>query len=595
MSLVKLLKISYKDKEIGRSRVLSPLILIGRSPLCDLVIRAPGIASVHFIMEWIGGSEFDMDHPHLGEWVITQVGENSLEERKVRQQVVGQGVVLEGAPVLLGDVEFSWVNDRLTEANLGRKIISQQIGQWERVKKSEKPKNPGAMLEVICLSDTVNAVTDVQHFSFLNPRDWKKPLIGQFQGRPEVSPGSRIAHFRLPTDCESRLIKNSDIDKGSEKGEVSLGLNDILHIKWHQKEYYFRVVPRVFIPSLRKTIWSDPFYLISTVCLILGVFGFYLLYQNIKNKKLPPAKPPRIARINIIEPAAPKIEPKLPEEKIAQEDPPRVEEVKENEKAIQGDEVIPPLVKVSESHQKNAEKAPAPMNQKQGGLNNKAEKAPVPKVGFLAALRKTKNVGMVTADQVINQGIVAETVSSDKGKLVLSQTSSGIVTKGLNKLGDAMTAASSKVNLGDKVGSGATKDIEGLGTSLGGKWDADYGFAAGGGSLDGSADGLFKVHAEGGLDRAAVQAAIRDFKGEIRNCYEKALRLKSIVGGRVVYRFQIKAQGNVEWIRLEKSDVNSPSLVACVQGVVKGIPFPKAKNGSDTVVIYPFQFARKGE
>lgn len=52
--------IIFRNKfEIARVILDRPKIVIGRSPECDLVLRAPGVAAKHFVLEWFGVGDFD--------------------------------------------------------------------------------------------------------------------------------------------------------------------------------------------------------------------------------------------------------------------------------------------------------------------------------------------------------------------------------------------------------------------------------------------------------------------------------------------------------------------------------------------------------
>ncbi len=607
---MKVLSIAYKGHEIARFRITSPLILVGRSPLCDVLLRAPGVGSVHFIFEWIGGGEFKPETAYRDEWVMTEVGENhhGAHEKKATKSIVGQGAIFHESPLQAGDFVFSWVEDRLVEANLSRKIISQQVEVIKDHSPLSQNKNVASVLEVICINRDVDSVSAVHHFSFLKPREWNTPILAQFATTPQIAPGVRVAQFSLPGDAKSQLIRQGGGSSSFDPGKVTVGLHDVLHVEWQNQEYYFRVVPKVFVPTVRRSLWSDPFYVISSFCILIGAFGFYLIFRNVKNEKQTIVAPPRIAQIEVLEvkPAEPPPPPEPVKEMTEEEQPPTPPpppEPKEMDMAKK--EMKPPTDKPlvqdhmtstkNEAKAKDSEKvkdAPRVVDRNKGGLDNNAEKAPVNRTGFLGALKRNKNVGMVKADQVLDKGLVTDTIKGKSGDFVIEQSASGIVNNQLRQSGDTLAAASTQVNMKDKVGSGSLNVANGDVLKEGFK--ADYGVSGEAGLLESNFSSLVAAQVEGGLDKASVQAAIRGAKNDIRTCYEKALLVKKNIGGRVVYKFQINPDGNVVWINVHKSDIDSSSLVGCVQGVVKGVKFPTAKNGQATIVIYPFQFARKG-
>ena len=589
---MKVLRISYKDKELSRFRVTSPLILLGRSPLCDILLRVPGVGSVNFIFEWIGEGVFNVETAFLDEWVMTEVGDSTqvMNERKVNSSVVGNGAIFHDLPLQSGDFIFSWIEDNLVESDLTKKLFTQHIEELKRP--NEKISNSGTnfLLEVISLNRDVDAVTGIQHFSFTGFKEWRTPLLSQFNAKPQMGSEFREVLFTMPTDSEFQLLRKSGGTMNSDNSKVTLAPHDMLHIVWKQNEYYFRLVPKVVIPHVRRTIWSDPFYMISTFCIIIAAFGFYLMSRNLKLQRNDVILPPRIAQIQLVEIPAPQksILPVVKEipnevlEKLPEVTEPieNVEHVKETAQQNAIQKSMGTIKKISKIKEKNT-----------AGSDKNLNNSLVNQTGFLAALKRNKNVGTVKANQILDRGIVSGSIKSKSGDFVLEQTSSGELSDKHNE-GDILSAASTKLNMKDSIGNESLKVDKG--DVLKDGFKADYGVSKESGILDTNFSEMIQPVVQGGLEKGAVQSAIRGFKAEIRTCYEKALRIKSGVGGRIVFKFQISIEGKVTWIQVQKSDVESASLINCVQKVVEGIEFPKAKNKQTTIVVYPFQFAKKG-
>ncbi|MGK4422631.1 FHA domain-containing protein, partial [Klebsiella pneumoniae] len=57
-------------RELNVIHLSGPLLLVGRSPVCDAVVRVKGLKPVHFMIEWIGEGDFD---PMLGSWTVFDV------------------------------------------------------------------------------------------------------------------------------------------------------------------------------------------------------------------------------------------------------------------------------------------------------------------------------------------------------------------------------------------------------------------------------------------------------------------------------------------------------------------------------------------
>ncbi len=605
VSAVKVLSLAYKDKSVIQHRVNSPLVLVGRSPLCDMVIRTPGINSVHFILEWIGTGEFNINTCSDDEWVITLVShQDAPAEKKLNKTATGEGFIFYQQPIRVEDYTFQWQEDRLVEADLSRKIISQQVSDLRESGgvKVDSSAVISTVLEVICLSQEVDSVNEIFHYN-LNSKNYKvDESLSAFQINVQTKSQKKIVNFQLPTDSVAHVIRQGQMLNKIDDRKISIEQSDLLHVEWDSVAYYFRIVPRVAVPIARKSIFSDPFYVITSFCLLIGAIGFYFMLKNIRNQKPVVLPPPRIAEVQVLEVAKPP--PIEPEEKVLakpnpEEKPPEEKEQaeklkknnnKEKDKTEKPVELIPnqmPGMKTS-----NAKNNPVTQSDK-GGLKTKTESSKANTVGFLSAFKTNKKLGLVKADQIVNNGAINHTVSGDKAEVLLDQSAQGMVNKYVRKDGENLAAASTGVNLNDKVGmnslSGKEQNV------LKDGFNVTFGEDGGGGGL-GSAvpDASIETSVEGGLDKVSVKSAISGYKNEIRTCYERALRMKSSIGGRVSYKFLISNQGDTQWVQILKNDVDSSTLVACVQGVIKLIKFPKAKNGQSTIVIYPFQFTKKG-
>jgi outer membrane biosynthesis protein TonB len=94
-----------------------------------------------------------------------------------------------------------------------------------------------------------------------------------------------------------------------------------------------------------------------------------------------------------------------------------------------------------------------------------------------------------------------------------------------------------------------------------------------------------------GLPREVIRRVLRQNVAPIRACYEKALRAKSDLAGRVVVRFEIDAAGNVATSEsTSATTLASADAVACVVGAFKPLVFPEPEGGA-VIVTYPIVFA----
>jgi hypothetical protein len=101
-----------------------------------------------------------------------------------------------------------------------------------------------------------------------------------------------------------------------------------------------------------------------------------------------------------------------------------------------------------------------------------------------------------------------------------------------------------------------------------------------------------KVVVQGSLDRAVIQRVVRSHFGRIRGCYQKELRSKPGVAGRLLVRFVIGTDGKVSKVA-GGGTVNSEPLHKCVVAQFRGMVFPKPRNGV-VVVNYPIVFQSAG-
>jgi outer membrane biosynthesis protein TonB len=88
----------------------------------------------------------------------------------------------------------------------------------------------------------------------------------------------------------------------------------------------------------------------------------------------------------------------------------------------------------------------------------------------------------------------------------------------------------------------------------------------------------------GRLSTDVVQRIIRQNLGRFRMCYDAARARAPQLEGRVSLRFVIGRDGSVTNVSDGGSDVNDPSLVACVKSAYSGLSFPQPEGGIVTVV-----------
>jgi hypothetical protein len=94
-----------------------------------------------------------------------------------------------------------------------------------------------------------------------------------------------------------------------------------------------------------------------------------------------------------------------------------------------------------------------------------------------------------------------------------------------------------------------------------------------------------------GLEASQLLPPVQAASDKVRECYEVRLRENNALAGRVEVQFVVAPNGMVIEVAVTEDTMKDPAVARCVQGVVLGLRFPKARNGKTTEVAYPFVFA----
>jgi len=95
---------------------------------------------------------------------------------------------------------------------------------------------------------------------------------------------------------------------------------------------------------------------------------------------------------------------------------------------------------------------------------------------------------------------------------------------------------------------------------------------------------------EGGRTISAdqIQSTIQRNRGQVRACYERRLKSKPGMQGKVVTSWTIGADGKVRYAKIARNTTGDRELGRCVRAAVAKWRFPKAQSPQD--VEYPFKF-----
>lgn len=591
---MKVLTVSRNKLELSRAHLRRPLLAIGRSPTADMLLRAPDVKAIHFIVEWIGSGSFD---PSQGSWSIVDISSDPGAADS------GEGVILTDTPIEIGGFVFACIEDPLESSE----VIGGRIAESLKQGGSSEPD----LLELVQVRTDSGAIEEVKHVPVPDrPRKLRvlqKVREFKIQWDPQDrGMATRILLEEMPgAEIFSRGRKLSDVQG------LIVKPNDVLQIRWRGLDFFLRFVERIHTPVIRRDVLGDP--LLKRLLLGVGALALLLiLLVKVLPKKSEPEEaliPPRIAKVEIEQPAPePKpvpTEPARPPEPVkapqpmptATEKAPVAEKPAPEKKPVAAIPIAAPAKKgasASSAPKQNIPPGKAPKT----GIGSEAPKTNINAVGLLGVLNKSPSKGEgVKADQLIHGGLITQSVSGSdpsSAKVVIKNPPDGILGSGSKRGGTSsnatLSAASTTLSKADQSDGQGISPIARPTGANGFQLSTSNakGSASGGGmaSLEGSE---FSVEG-GGLDKETVRRVIASYRGHIRTCYERGLLSQPNLAGKIVYLWTISSSGPVLSVEIKSSSVNSSSLSTCVLEVIQKMSFPAATNKKSTKVIYPFVF-----
>lgn len=594
---MKVIAISNKGKELVRFLPSGRTVSVGRSPSCDVVMRAKNVRPVQFLIEWLGEGEFNSQ---VGHWTILDLSNKTKIDRDV-----GEAVILMKEPITLNGFEIKIVEDDLFESEVRPGVLRRNV---QRMRDTSGGVSADAqVVEIVYVKKSTDSVVNVQHLhrNFMARVSGALPTLPQIAFTwPKQMPGVAIIENAGEKKDFALFNRGANLTKKINQAgnKIEFKNDDFIAIETTDYDYYVRLVPNIKLNMVPLAWLKDK------VVIVLFLLTFIVAGLGIWISSRPPApvtempKPKRFATVEVRE--APPAE--LPAEQLAQETPPM--EVKEEPPPSEdAEQKIKPKAQAPQGVQmdkKMKDPKPAPatvknevkIKQPKVGLNNAAPPKDVNTVGLLGKLKGGIKTGeKLSADTVINKGITSDVATGEQG-FVVGQPPSGELGKGRggsSKNEGGLAAASSTLKNSTAVDA---KSVGALGISNG-KGNFAQGTKLGGsgevGGASGKGIGEGSMEVAGGLDKESVRKALAENRRAIRNCYENALLTSKDLEGRVVLRWRITPAGPVETISVQSSTVKLPSFESCVMDVVKRIIFPQAPNKMATIVIYPFVFQGK--
>jgi outer membrane biosynthesis protein TonB len=595
---MKTLIIGKEGRELGRYQLSKDNLLIGRSPLCDLVIRAAHIQPMHYWLEYVSTRD-DETTDTEGFWMLTNISQsrNNQDKSELIGNFTGEGVVLSSDRLEFKGLDFELIDDHLQESDIKRGALRRDFERnLEKSKMADTEQKRNSILSIAYYRRDLDFVSNIFYLTRTNSKKQNRifPTVKDaylcWNHDKAHSPAAGHLYFTNKTnftevevfDRDKKLqpvMKNNfyifDVNPGS-----------FLVIKTPLMDYLLRFVPFFEAQVSSRSAFADP-AVMATLLVILTVFVVNWATHNMDLKIEEPDVPKRVATVFIKEEPPPAAPPP------PQEPPPPIEEAPPPPPPEPIIEKKPPALKDPGASMANAaQTVNTTINKPKAGLDNPAPVKNINTLGLLGKLKGKKSENTLAADSILNQGVIAEKATGETG-FVVKQSAAGVLGASTKIKDNALAEASttlSNASASDPAASGPL-------AITGGKGKFSYGSGNSGDLGSGSrSDGLGggeSLEVVGGLDKNAVREAIARERRALRNCYESALLTKSQLAGKLVLRFQITAVGNVVSTRIENTTLNTPQFESCIEGVIKAIMFPKAPNGQPTTVIYPFVFQGK--
>lgn len=379
------------------------------------------------------------------------------------------------------------------------------------------------------------------------------------------------------------LIKSQALARKGKNYVLKLGSSDLCSMQLgNDIQLYFRYAPaprqlsrkKIVEPDalLKKTITGSGLihFLIVMICIL-----FAPKQDTPKVKNLPP----RIAKL-LIKKEKPKPKPK-PKKKKEEKKVTKKKTKKKVQKKVVKPKPRKPKKVVVRKNKKIRE-----MNKKV--TKNVGTKKPVKgkptkdltKVGALAALGA---LGAATPNP--SNKPVSININKNAGGGGSKVTTSGVIGAIKAKGGQLQAAGIGGVKTkGKGFGTGTGYGVQGIKGRAGSRGVA--------GSVVGSPS-LMKIKRTEGLNRKQVMDIVKNYLGEIQQCYERSLLTAPGIAGRVEYEWFITPKGRVKWSKVKKSEMRGgDALNSCVLAIFKKMKFPVAKNGESTRPNIGFPFGR---
>ena len=96
---------------------------------------------------------------------------------------------------------------------------------------------------------------------------------------------------------------------------------------------------------------------------------------------------------------------------------------------------------------------------------------------------------------------------------------------------------------------------------------------------------------ESALDKQVVQGVVSVHADAMRKCYEAELANNKDLAGKIVYSWEVVADGTVKDVKILDSSMKNEAVESCISKEIESWKFPEPNNGGSARVEYPFEFS----
>jgi outer membrane biosynthesis protein TonB len=105
-------------------------------------------------------------------------------------------------------------------------------------------------------------------------------------------------------------------------------------------------------------------------------------------------------------------------------------------------------------------------------------------------------------------------------------------------------------------------------------------------------DGRGEWDCDGDLARSALQSVIDNNRAQVRNCYERRLKVNNVLQGDLKLKIKVGSNGQIAAAAVAGT-LKDNEVFGCVRALAQKWTFPPPTGGGCAVVQVPFQFAPK--